>query len=266
MDKVLKGTKLFCASPMFGGNCLGLYMKSCLDLQNLCTQLGVEVRFSFIFNESLVERARNYLVDQFLQTDMTHFMFIDADIHFNPNDVIDMILRDKDVIGGPYPKKAINWKNVAEAARKNPELPPEDLANFTGDYVFNCVQGTTKIQVNEPVEVMEIGTGFMLIKRHVFYKFMEAYPTQKFKPDMIGQKDFDPNRYINVFFDTIIDTKDSLTGGGSDRFLSEDYCMCALWRKMGGKIWLCPWIRLTHVGTYGFVGNLPMIAQTLGHL
>ena len=251
---------------MYGGQCLGLYMKSCLDLQNLCTQLGVEVRFSFVFNESLITRGRNYLCDQFLQTDMTHFLFIDADIHFDPKDVIDLLMRDKDIIGAPYPKKAINWTNVAEAARKHPELPPQELANLVGDYVFNVVGGTKKIQINEPVEVLEIGTGFMMIKRQVFEKMMEAFPDMCFTPDFVGQADFDPSRKIHIFFDTIVDTKDSPTGGGTCRFLSEDYAACQLWRKIGGKIYLCPWMRLTHVGTYGFTGNLPSIAQLTGHL
>lgn len=266
MDKVLKKVKLFVATPMYGGQCLGLYMKSCLDLQNLCTQYGVEVRFSMIFNESLVQRARNYLCDQFLESGMTHMLFIDADISFNPQDVIDLILRDKDIIGGPYPKKAINWKNVAEAARKHPDLPPEELANLVGDYVFNVVGGTTKIQINEPVEVLEIGTGFMMIKRQVFDKFKEAYPDMCFTPDFIGQADFDPSRKIHIFFDTMVDTKDSPTGGGTNRFLSEDYMFAQMYRRMGGKIYLCPWMRLTHVGTYAFTGNLPAIAQVTGHL
>jgi hypothetical protein len=262
----LKKQKLFVATPMYGGMNHGLYMKSCLDLQSLLTQHGIEVRFSFIFNESLITRARNYLVDQFLQTNCTHMLFIDADIHFESRDVVNLLLSDKDIIGAPYPKKSINWKNVAETARKHPALDPAELQNVVGDYVFNVVQGTTKIQVNEPLEVLEIGTGFMMIKRHVFEKLKEAYPKLQFKPDFIGQADFNPQRYIHVFFDTIIDTHDSYTGGGSDRYLSEDYMFCQIWRKIGGKIYLCPWMRTQHIGTYGFKGNMPAIAQYTGHL
>ena len=83
---------------------LGLYQKACLDLQMLCLQHGVEVRFSFLFNESLITRARNYLADQFLSSGYTHMLFIDADVHFNPMDVLDLIVRDFDVGGAPYPK------------------------------------------------------------------------------------------------------------------------------------------------------------------
>lgn len=262
----LKGKKLFVATPMYGGHNHGLFMKSCLDLQLLCTQYGVEVRFSFIMNESLITRARNYLVDQFLDTDFTHLLFIDADVHFQPQDVLDLLVRNMDVAGGPYPKKTINWKNVARAARQHPSLPPHELEAVIGDYVFNCVQGTSKIQVGQPVEVLEIGTGFMMIRRDVLDKFKQAYPDLRFKPDFIGQANFNPNKWIHIFFDTIVDSEDSLTGGNTNRYLSEDYMFCQLYRKMGGKIYLCPWMRTTHIGTYGFQGNMPAIAQLTGEL
>jgi hypothetical protein len=262
----LKKHKLFVATPMYGGMNHGLYMKSCLDLQSVMSKYGVEVKFSFLFNESLITRARNYLVDEFLRTDYTHMLFIDSDIHFNPQDVIAMLALDKDVIGGPYPKKSMNWGNIAEAARKHPTIEPRELENLVGEYVFNVVKGTQSFQVSEPLEVMEIGTGYMMIKRHVFSKLEEAFPQLRYKPDHVGQANFDGSRYIHAYFDTIIDTADSATGGGSDRYLSEDYMFCQLWRKIGGNIYLCPWMRTQHIGTYAFTGNMPAVAQYTGRL
>jgi len=138
----LKKSKIFVATPMYGGMAHGLYVKSCLDLQNVMAKYGVEVKFSFLFNESLITRARNYLVDEFLRNEgFTHLLFIDSDIHFNPQDVIALLALDKDVIGGPYPKKSINWPNIAAAARKHPDLEPKELENLVGEYVFNVVKG-----------------------------------------------------------------------------------------------------------------------------
>jgi hypothetical protein len=153
----LKKHKLFIATPMYGGMAHGLYIKSCLDLQTTFNQYGIETKFSFLFNESLITRARNYLVDEFLRTDYTHMMFIDSDIHFSPKDVIALLALDKDVIGGPYPKKSINWGNVAHAARNHPDLEPRELENLVGEYVFNVVKGTSSFQVSEPLNVLEIG-------------------------------------------------------------------------------------------------------------
>jgi hypothetical protein len=262
----LRKKKLFIATPMYGGMAHGLYMKACLDLQNIMNKYGVETKFSFLFNESLITRARNYLVDEFLRSGYTHMLFIDADVHFNAQDVVALLALDKDVIGGPYPKKTINWKNVAEAARKHPDLPVKDLEKLVGEYVFNVVKGTKNFSVTEPLEVMEIGTGYMMIKREVFDKMKEAYPTIHYKPDHVGQANFDGTRYIQAYFDTVIDTKDSIIGGGSDRYLSEDYMFCQMWRKIDGQIFLCPWMRTQHIGTYAFTGDMPAVANYTGKL
>jgi hypothetical protein len=116
----------------------------------------------------------------------------------------------------------------------------------------------------EPTEVLEIGTGYMLIKREVFEKMQEKLPSIKYKPDHIGQESFDGSRYIHAYFDTVIDTKDSITGGGTDRYLSEDYMFCQMWRKIGGKVYLCPWMKTKHIGSYAFTGDLAAIAKSVG--
>ena len=288
----LRKCKLFVATPMYGGQNNGMYMKACLDLQGMCMQYGIEVRFSFLFNESLITRARNYLVDEFLRSGYTHLLFIDSDIHFDPQDVLALIGLDKDVIGGPYPKKSINWKNISQAMLKNPTITPSELDALTGDYVFNPVPGTKQFKVTEPLEVMEIGTGYMMIKREVFDKFKEAYPTLTYKPDHVGQANFDGSRYIHAYFDTVIDRGESFdrwhevvekASNGEDvsslsedllekekiashRYLSEDYMFCQYWRKIGGSIWLCPWMKTQHIGTYAFTGNMTKIAEHTGNL
>jgi hypothetical protein len=262
----LKKNKLFVATPMYGGMAHGLYLKSCLDLQGIMSRYGVDVKFSFLFNESLITRARNYLVDEFLRSDCTHLLFLDSDIHYNPQDVVALLALDKDVIGGPYPKKSINWNNIAHAARNHPELDPRELETLVGEYVFNVVKGTSQFSVTEPLEVLEIGTGFMLVKREVFDKMAVEYPNIRYKPDHVGQAHFDGSRYIHAYFDTVIDTKDSITGGGSERYLSEDYMFCQMWRKMGGNIFLCPWMKTQHIGTYAFSGNMPKVAELTGRL
>jgi hypothetical protein len=262
----LKKNKLFVATPMYGGMAHGLYVKSCLDLQNVMSKYGVETKFSFLFNESLITRARNYLVDEFLRSGFTHLLFIDSDIHYAPQDIVALMALDKDVVGGPYPKKSINWGNVAQAARNNPNLEPKELEGLVGEYVFNVVKGTQQFQVTEPLEVLEIGTGHMMVKRQVFEKMQESFPNIKYKPDHVGQANFDGSRYIHAYFDTVIDTKDSITGGGTERYLSEDYMFCQMWRKIGGKIFLCPWMKTQHIGTYAFTGDMPKVAQYTGKL
>lgn len=277
----LRKKSLFIACPMYGGQCHGMFTKSCLDLQGVLQNYGISCRFSFIFNESLITRARNYLSDEFLRTGMTNMIFIDSDIHFDPRDVLTLLALDKQIIGAPYPKKSLKWWAVKEALLKNPKLEPSDLEKLVGDFVFNPVAGTHQFNVGEPIRVMEIGTGYMMIKREVFDLWKEQYPEYTYKPDHVGQAFFDGSRYIHAYFDCIIDRKRSITikndlgekksgevveVGGSDRYLSEDYFFCQQWRNMGGEVWLCPWMKTHHIGTYAFTGDMPAVANHLGKL
>jgi len=262
-----KNYKLFIASPMYGGMGHGLFLMSCLGIQTVMNSHGVETKFSFLFNESLITRARNHLVDEFLRSGCTHLLFLDADIQVNPFDVTVLMALEKDLIGGPYPKKGINWDAVACAARKNPEMPPQELENLVGNFVFNIDKdsdvgkGKKKLLIYEPTEVMEIGTGFMMIKREVFEKMNESSSNMRYKPDHLDKKDLKGREYVTAYFDTVIDKKESITGGGTERYLSEDYMFCGMWRKLGGKVILCPWMKTKHVGTYPFIGDLAAVAM-----
>jgi hypothetical protein len=259
----LQKKKLFVATPMYGGQCAGMYSKACIDLATMCANYGVECRFFFIFNESLITRARNYLVDEFLRAEeFTHLMFIDADINFNPKDVLSLAVLcddDKPIIGGPYGKKCIAWERIRQAVDIGiADESPEELQKFTGDFVFNPVQGTQELQINEPVEVLEIGTGFMMAQREVFTRWKKAYPQFNYKPDHNRSEHFTGDRYIHAYFDTVIDNQKyiGLASNDSDRYLSEDYMFCQLARHIGEKIYLCPWMKLGHVGTYVFDGTM----------
>ena len=260
----LRKKKIFIATPMYGGNCVGMFSKACIDLATMCANYGVETRFFFIFNESLITRARNYLVDEFLRAEgFTHLMFIDSDIHFDPRDVLSLAVLcddDKPIIGGPYGKKCIAWEKIRRAVDIGiADEEPDELAKFTGDSVFNPVLGTKEMKVNEPVEVLEIGTGFMMVKRDVFDDWREAFPQFHYKPDHNRSQFFKGDRYIHAYFDTVIDNDAYMPGGesgGSDRYLSEDYMFCQLSRKIGKKIFLCPWMKLGHVGSYVFDGTM----------
>lgn len=251
----LQQCKLFVATPMYGGQCTGLYTKSCISLSQLLTQYGINAQFSFLFNESLIQRARNYLTDEFLRSDCTHLMFIDGDIDYDPADILALLALDRDIVGGPYPKKCIAWESIKNAcdlglANEN----PSQLERFVGDYVFNLVPGTTQIKIDEPVEVMEIGTGFMLIKREVFTRFLEAYPDHQYTPDHNRSEHFNGARKIGLFFDCRVDPV-------ANRYLSEDYYFCQKVREAGLSVWLCPWMKLRHVGTYIFGGSMQDLAQ-----
>lgn len=256
----LQKRKLFLATPMYGGQCAGMYTKSIADLSALCAKYSIPLQLYYLFNESLITRARNYCVDEFLRSDATHLMFIDSDIGFNPQDVLALLAlmddnSEYDVMGGPYPKKCISWEKIKQAVDKGAaDEDPNNLEKYVGDYVFNPKGNQTAIPLGEPVEVSEIGTGFMMVKRDVFQKYANAYPELSYKPDHVRTEHFDGTREIHAYFDCIIDPD-------SKRYLSEDYNFCYHCAKIGVKVWFCPWMRLQHVGSYIFGGSLIDLAQ-----
>jgi hypothetical protein len=256
----LRKKKIFVATPMYGGACGGQYTKSSVDLASLAAQYQMDVRFFYLFNESLITRARNYLVDEFLRSDCTHLMFIDSDIGFDPNDVIALSViaaegTDKHIVCGPYPKKCIAWEKIKRAVDKGfADKNPENLERYVGDYVFNPKEGTGSIALDEPVEVLEGGTGFMMIQRAALEKFQEAYPQYMYKPDHVRTEHFDGSREILMAFQAEVDPV-------SKRYLSEDYWFCQKAWDIGVKTWLCPWMKLQHMGSYVFGGSLIDLAQ-----
>lgn len=258
----LRKKKIFVATPMYGGVCGGQYCKSTADLASMAAQYGMDVRFFYLFNESLITRARNYLVDEFLRSDCTHLMFIDSDIGFDPNDVIALSViaeqgTDKDIVCGPYPKKCIAWEKIKRAVDKGfADKDPMQLEKYVGDYVFNPKGETTTIPLDEPVEVLEGGTGFMIIRRDSLEKFAKAYPQYYYKPDHVRTEHFDGSREILMAFQAEVDPV-------SKRYLSEDYWFCQKAQEVGLKVWLCPWMKLQHTGSYVFGGSLMDLA-TIG--
>jgi hypothetical protein len=237
-------TKVFVATPMYGGMCTGFYLQSMLALVSVAKE-KIELNCSFMFNESLIQRARNGLAHQFLQTDCTHLMFIDADIRFNPHDVMSMLAADKDVICGLYPKKEINWQQVAISAANG--VPWDQLKNHTGAMVVNLVgeQGQVVVPQNEPLEIVNGGTGFMLIKREVFEAlrpFVAVYTNDVL--DTAGTMKADE---IYEYFPVMVE---------DGRLLSEDFAFCTIVRKQGYKIYAAPWVKLGHYGSYLFEGSL----------
>lgn len=258
----LQKKRLFVAAPMYGGQCAGMFTRSIADLSALCAKYQIPMQLYFLFNESLITRARNYCVDEFLRSEATHLMFIDSDIGFNPQDVLALLAlvtddSPYDVIGGPYPKKCISWEKIKLAVDKGvADNDPNVLERFVGDYVFNPKGNTKEIPLGEPVEVLEIGTGFMMVRRKTFQDYEKAFPELHYKPDHVRTAHFDGSREIMAYFDCIIDPQ-------SKRYLSEDYMFCYNVQKMGSKVWFCPWMQLQHVGSYIFGGSLADLA-TIG--
>jgi len=233
----LRRTRIHFGIPCYGGQVNEATFISMLKFMATANRLGMNFTIDSMVNESLVTRARNSLVSKFLffgtdtippQTS-THLMFVDADIGFEPEEIIKLILADKDIAGGLYPKKA---------------LPI--------GYVVNRIEGA-KAEGNM-VQVNNLGTGFMLIKRGVIERMIDAMPELHYQDSIGLDPKFAPYKF--ALFDTLIDPQ-------THEYLSEDYTFCKRWRDMGGEIWADLSINLNHVGYYVFKGDATQLMPML---
>jgi hypothetical protein len=230
------------ALPMYGGMCTGDFALSLSKVSIMLHDLGFKYHVETLYNESLIPRGRNTLAHSFLKReDMDYLMFIDADIGFSEIDVLKLLLADRELSGGAYPKKRINWNTVEKAVKAGKS--GKELEDYTADFAFNLINKEGTPDEFGMIEVKQIATGFMLIKRCVLEQLSEHVPMyQERKDDGV-----------------ILEARDFFQIGRNPEtgvYTSEDYFFCDLWRKQGGKIYLNPFIKLTHSGTYVFSGNL----------
>lgn len=208
--------------PCYGGMVSEPTMTSFLRFVLLAQQVGLNWSLDTMVNESLIPRGRNNLMAKMMTNQSaTHFMFIDADIRFQPESILQMMAYDKEVIGGLYPKKS---------------LPI--------NYVINLKPQVTVQGDIYTVDTM--GTGFLLFKRQVYEKLIKAHPETKYVDDIGLGKQYEPMMY--AIFDTEIDHR--------GHYLSEDWTFCRRWQALGGEIWAHSKTLLNHIGHYEFMGDI----------
>ena len=235
--------QVFLSTPCYGGMCLEAYAESMLKLQRLCAVKGIQLLLDTTENESLITRARNIAIARFLyKTEADFFVFIDADIHFDPNAVIRLIESGHDVSVACYPKKVIMWDQAENAVKGGDDRNIERLAS---SLVLNFKYAKSQV-VNGFTEVLDGPTGFMCIKRDVIKKMYEHYKDTLMCVNDHQNRDLD--EYCAIF-DCMIDPENR-------RYLSEDYAFCRRWQLMGGKIFADVTTVLGHVGNLRFSGTL----------
>jgi hypothetical protein len=254
--QVLRDKHIFIATPCYGGQIGEPYFRSMMRLAILCNKYDIQFTISTLANESLITRGRNTLVSFFMEhPEATHLFFVDADIEFDPNDMLRMVAYDRDVVVGAYPKKAINWSSIVQAARNNDDENENTIEGHSSNYVVNFdflkdEQGKPQPQIqirDNLIKLKDAGTGFMCIKKEVIQKMFDKHTELKYANDINVDQKFEPHMY--ALFDCIIDPE-------SRRYLSEDYTFCRRWQEMGGEVFLDPRTALNHVGHYTFRGNI----------
>ncbi len=247
-DPALKSMKVMFATPCYISAVSMNYVTSIFDLTMHANRFGLDC-ILHMHSESLITRSRNKMLIKFLEDkSLTHLFWIDSDIVFTPQSVCRLLLADRDVAAGVYPMKSFNWP---AGGLPRGTTRDEFEVQYT-DFPFNPIDhGNTPVgrfvDSDGFAEVAEAPTGFMCIKRDVFYQMMKRYPELNYVPD--GPPNH-PQAHLHwLFFDCMVDPD-------SGRYLSEDYAFCRRWRDMGGKVYVDVDCKLMHLGQHMYRGNL----------
>jgi len=236
---------LVVATPCFGGQISVLYAASLFKLQTLLRAYGdVNLKLIFKDGDALITRARASLISQFLDDpSATHLLFIDADIGFEPEQVLRLLQCGAEMCAAVYPIKRIDWdkvKKTIDNARPNP-------AAASLQYVFEVEDPDAVVASAGFVKVRYAGTGFLMVRRQALEKMCAQYPQLKFKRDhSLDAASASDNRF--ALFECMI--------AEDGTYLSEDFAFCKRWIDIGGEIWADLNSKLKHIGPMAFSGDL----------
>ena len=218
--------------PCYGGLILESTMTSLIKFILLANRAGLNWSLDTMVNESLITRGRNNLMAKMMSNPAaTHFMFIDADIRFEAESILQMMAANKDIISGAYPKKA---------------YPIQVNINL---------KQQTKLQ--GPLYTVDTAaTGFLMFKRNVYEKLIEAHKDKKYVDDVGLGKQYE--QWMYAIFDCYIDSK--------GHYLSEDWAFCRRADVLGYDIWCDSRVVLNHTGTHEFRGDLSLVQGPLANL
>ena len=218
----LKGRKLMIAIPAYDGR---VNIKTAIALAQLTLEFakfGVTLHISHISGCSLITKARNALVADFLETDADTLLFVDSDVIINPEAVLRLLAISigKDITAGVYPRRGADRKFFLDI----------HVDEKTDQLVFDK---------NGMMQIRRIGTGFMMIQRHVLETMVKNHPEWRYENET-------KNRDEYAIFDF---------GVYNGKYYGEDYLFCDRATAEGFTVFLDPTISLPHVGTEEFERN-----------
>lgn len=172
---------------------------------------GINTAYYLLTGNCHVDDGRNSVVQEFLLSDCTDLVFLDADVVWEPESLIKLCGYDVDIVGGIYPYRDPN----------NRESLP--VLMFPGQAM---------IDNRGLVEVAGLPTGFMRIRRHVLEALANDAPKY--------WKRTDRRAPVPLLFErTLIDG--TRLGG--------DLNFCRKWIEKGGSCYAAAELHLGHVAT-----------------
>ena len=218
----LAGHKIFFGIPAYDHK---VSLKQAISLMRFAQQApqhGIDITIGSICGCSVVSRARNLLVQDFLESDATELMFIDADINFQPEDIIRLMAW--------VTEEGIDVAAGIPCARKTEKT-----------YIVTLDEDSSGVMMNGMglVRAKRVATAFMMIKRAVIENLVKDNPQWQYWDDKT-------QRTLSALFDFAV--KDN-------SYVGEDYLFCDRARADGFQVWVDPTIKLGHMGVQEYEGD-----------
>lgn len=193
------------------------YTYSIARSREALSQAGIQSAYYLLQGNCHVDDARNAVVRDFLDSDCTDLVFLDADVSWPPAALVELCGYDRDMVGGVYPYRR-------EGGEEN--MPVRHAA------------GEIIAEADGLIEVEGLPTGFLRIRRRVLETMAEV--AAKFRTK-------DEGGLTPLLF--YRDTLGVGRRGGDIQF-------CMKWREMGGKLYAAPEMRLGHCGKHVIYDSL----------
>ncbi|CAN7237160.1 hypothetical protein [Caballeronia sp. dw_19] len=253
MTDVKIKANVFVATPSYGGVVTTSYVHGLLDLYDTADEHGFGLWVNFNSFDSLITRARNTMVAEYLADDrFTHLMWIDGDIGFKGSDVVRLLQADRPLVAGVYPLKTDGWPSEGLPEALPAGTKKVDFRARFARYPATSVSAELEPDENGFLDVIDAPTGFMLIKREVFLKLASSFPELRYRADLVDRPDHKTGKIAGnhyAFFDTMIDPQ-------SGSYLSEDYAFCRRCAAIGITPAIDTKSNLSHQGSAVFEGDL----------
>lgn len=206
--------KVAIATPCYGNSVTSEYLHSYGLTVEALTRFGIEVNLITIQSDALIERARNQCVNEFMKMQCEYLIFIDADIGWQPIDLLTILAGKKDCAGMAYPAKTEERKFVVNIIEQNPFIVCPETGFIKADH---------------------IGTGMMVLSRSMVEKMIEVHMSEN-----KWYKDWQTDKPIAKLFEVALSE--------DNHIWSEDYVFCQKWKNMGGEAWIYPKAWVKHYG------------------
>ena len=173
------------------------YTFSIQQSRQALSQAGIQSAYLLLSGNCHVDDARNIVCQEFLLSDCTELVFLDADVSWKPECLVRLCEFDCDIVGGVYPYRR-------ESKKETP---------------VRMIEGVLEPDENGLLQVEGRPAGFMRIKRHVIERLEKDSDKFWNKPDRRSEV---PILFERYFF------KGTRWSG--------DLHFCNKWRAVGGKV------------------------------